>query len=365
MERVLVIGMTDNPGGIESVIMSYYRVIDKTQMQFDFLVNTPIIAYEDEIAASGGRVFHVPARHKSLSAFYRALTTFFEQHADEFHVIWLNANSLANISYLAFAKRYHIPKRIIHCHNGGEKALRNVLHTLNRQRVRRYATDYWSCSDDASEWFYGKDFKQLPSYRWIPNAIDMSTFRFDPDTRYSTRESLKLTAENFLIGHVGRFYPQKNHMGLIQIFDELHRINPAYRLLLVGQGPLEDKVRQEVRRLGLETSVIFAGLRKDIPALYQAMDLFLFPSLYEGLSVALIEAQANGVPVAVSTRNSRKNIVNHNVLMIDVQDSASDNAFKIDQWLSTDSGRREDTPEILRSVFSIGTLSNEFQDWIR
>ena len=294
--------LTSN-GGVESVIMNYYRNINRNNIQFDFLCNTEQVAYEDEINKLGGRIFRVTARSKNIKKYKKDMKEFFKQNAKNYDTIWVNICSLANIDYLKYAKKYGIKRRIIHCHNSQnmDSFIRGLLHKYNKIFLKNYATDFWTCSNDASRWFYSKKMMQSNKYCVIKNAIDTKKFIFNEKVRNEYRDKLKIN-DKFVIGNVGRFHFQKNHPFIIKIFNEIHKQKPNSVLLLVGVGPDEDKIRKLVKEYNLENSVKFLGSRNDVPELMQAMDIFLFPSLFEGLALVAIEAQTAGLPVFASDK---------------------------------------------------------------
>ena len=209
--------------------------------------------------------------------------------------------SLANIDYLKYAKKYGIKHRIIHSHNSQnmDTTLRGILHKINKNRIENYATDFWACSKDAAEWFYKKDLANKAII--IHNAIDVSKMKFDLTKRNEVRNDYSLDTFE-VIGNVGRLHFQKNQEFIIAIFNELQKENKNYKLVLVGQGEDEIKLKQKVSELKLEESVIFTGVQSDIQAWLSAFDFFLFPSRFEGLSIAGLEAQANGLPVLCSSK---------------------------------------------------------------
>ena len=300
--RILVFGMTENPGGTESFLMNYYRHMDRDKIQFDFLANTlDNIAYEEELTAYGSRVFHIPPRRQNRSAFYRELDRLFHRHANEWYAIWVNVSSLANIDYLKAAKKYGIKKRIIHSHNSQnmDSKLRACLHLWNRTQVAKYATDFWACSEDAAKWFYTPDLmKQCIIVR---NAIDTERVRFDEEKRTAIRTEYGWP-DKFVIGNVGRLHFQKNQKFIIDIFQDFHAGHPDSVLVLVGHGEDETALKEQAKNCGLTDSVFFAGVQSDIQAWLSAFDFFLFPSKFEGLGIAALEAEANGLPVLASER---------------------------------------------------------------
>ena len=302
MNNVLVFGITDNPGGVESVIMNYYRCIDKTKFQFDFLCNTDVVAYEDEIKRLGGNIYRITARSKNLFKYRKELKEFFKNNHDKYDTVWVNICSLANIDYLKMAKKYKIKNRIIHCHNSQnmDSKLRGLLHKFNRLFIDKYANIFWSCAKDSSPWFFSKKIMDRPTYKVINNAIDINRYEFDEEKRKQKREELGYKDDDIVIGNVGRMHFQKNQIFLLKIFEELLKLNPNYKLQIIGDGEDREKIENYIKEHNLENKVKLLGNRTDVNELYSEMDIFLFPSLFEGLSVALVEAQAASLMIFAS-----------------------------------------------------------------
>ena len=296
MKRILVFGMTDNPGGVESFLMSYFREIDKNKIGFDFLCNNKTVAYEDEIIKLGGRVFKITARSENYKIYKSELEAFFKENAQSYDAIWVNVCSLANIDYLKMAKKYGIKRRIIHSHNSQnmDSFARGLLHKFNRMFIKNYATDFWACSYAAASFFYSDSVIEGEKYKEIVNAIDCDKFAFNKEARDRIRKELNLE-DKFVLGNVGRLHSQKNQSFLLDVFKEVLKKRKDAVLLIVGQGPEEKMLKGKVKELKLTKSVKFLGVRDDISALFSAMDVFVFPSNYEGLGIVLIEAQASGL----------------------------------------------------------------------
>ncbi len=324
-KRILVIGMTDNPGGIESLMLNVMGQFEPDELQFDFIVNTDEVAFEDRLLDRGSRIFHVRARRDNRLQFYRDLRAIYREHAREYVAVWENANSLANIDYLLYAKRAGVSNRIMHCHNSqnSEGFIRGTLHRLNRRRVRSIATHFWSVSDAASEWFFGSDYKRLPNYRVIDNAIDVARFAYDAEAGRAARRELGIPEDATVIGNVGRLHPQKNQRFLLDVVAEAEKRLGPIHVILVGKGDLEQDLLSHARELGIGERVHFTGAVADAKPLYDAMDLFLFPSLYEGLSIALLEAQANCLPCVVSSGVDPASVVSSNTRVADLSASSS------------------------------------------
>lgn len=303
MKKVLIFGITQNPGGVESVIMNYYRKIDRSKIQFDFLCNTETVAYEDEILSLGGKIYRITARSTNRKKYKKDMNNFFVNYAKEYSTIWVNICSLANIDYLKYAKKYGIEKRIIHAHNSQnmDSFLRGMLHRFNKISLRKYATDFWSCSDDSSTWFYNKKIKSSDKYFIVKNAIDINEFEYNESIRNEYRKKINLDGK-LVIGNVGRFHFQKNQTFLVKVFNELQKKEKKSVLLLVGDGEDRKDIISEVEKYQLTDKVIFLGVRNDVQNLMQAMDIFVFPSIFEGLGIVAIEAQVSGLPVIASNK---------------------------------------------------------------
>lgn len=305
MINVLVSGLTSNVGGVETFLMNYYRRVNSTKFHFDFWCHYPTMAFEDEVVKKGSLVYHGCARSKNPLHGYLEIQSFFHKHAHKYNAIWSNKNTLTNVDDLKFALKYGIPKRIIHSHNvltegnGTDARLRDFLHKRHRKIISTLATDFWACSNSSADWFYSDDKHIRFQCKQIHNAIDVKQFSFNMEIRDRYRCNFGLEG-SFVVGHIGRFQPQKNHEFLIDIFQKICQIRPNAHLLLAGSGELEPIIKEKVHNLSLEQHVHFLGMRNDIPQLMQAMDVFLLPSLFEGFPLVLVEAQAAGLPCVIS-----------------------------------------------------------------
>lgn len=330
MYKILVFGMTENPGGVESVIINYYRAIDKEKFQFDFLCNSyEKVAYEDELISYGAKTIHFPARSQDVVEYKKQLEQFYKEHAHEYEAIWVNICSLANIDYLKLAKKYGIKKRIIHSHNSQnmDSKLRGLLHAYNKMNLQKYATDYWACSYEAADWFFKPGLKEKSVQ--IHNAISLNKMAFDEEKRNKHRKELNWE-DKFVIGNIGRFHFQKNQLFLLEIFAALEKIMPDARLVLIGQGEDEPALKQKAEQLNLMDKVCFAGLQYDIQGWLSAFDFFLFPSVFEGLPLVSLEAQANGVIMLASdTAVPTQARINPNFAVYELSENAEAWAKKV------------------------------------
>ena len=288
-------------GGVESVIMNYYRHLDHTKIQFDFICDedSTRIPY-DEIKKLGGRVFLVP-KYQKLPQYLKVLEDLFRKN--HYRIVHSNVNTLSVFPLYA-AKKAGVPIRISHSHSTSNvrEWKRNIIKNILRTFSKRYATDYFACSELAGRYLFGSKTFDRGEVKIIHNAIDLDKFKFDPIARKNLRKELGIDDETIVIGHVGRFVQTKNHHFLIYAFKKYHNKNPNAKLLLIGTGPLEEKIKAKVKKLNLEDSVLFLGQRNDTNKLYSVMDIFCLPSLYEGLPVAGIEAQAAGLPCVYSDK---------------------------------------------------------------
>ena len=298
--RVLHVFASMNRGGAETMLMNIYREIDRNKLQFDFMVHTDLkCAYDDEISALGGRIFRVPRfTGENYFEYKKAWTRFFDQHSKEYIVIHGHNRSIANI-YLKIAKRYGLTT-IVHSHStssGG--GLQAVIKFCMQYRLR-YQTDYlFACSKKAGEWLYGKKALSGDRFYIIKNAINTEDYFYNSAIRDKVRTEFAIE-NKFVVGHVGRFHESKNHSFLLLAFQEICKQKSNAVLMLVGDGPLRGQIEAHIQNLHLTDKVILTGVREDVPDLLQAMDCFVFPSLYEGLGIVAIEAQAAGLPCILS-----------------------------------------------------------------
>jgi glycosyltransferase len=281
-------------GGLETMIMNYYRNIDRTKIQFDFLVHRQEKAdYDDEILSLGGHIYHMPMLNPFSKAYFNALDDFFDNH--KYDIVHSHLDCMSAYP-LKIAQKYGVKVRIAHSHNKSQdKNLKYPIKLLSKHLIPKYATHLFSCGKEAGDWMFGGN-----TYTVLNNAIDTEKYRYDCQIRNQVRDELKISKSDFVIGHVGRFNPPKNHSFLIDVFKSVHDKNRNSKLLLVGTGNGQSNIREKVDDLGLSDSVLFLGNRGDVNRILQAMDVFLFPSLYEGLPLSIIEAQAAGLPCIIS-----------------------------------------------------------------
>lgn len=298
--RVLNLFTIMDRGGAETMVMNYYRHIDHSKVQFDFLVHREQRgAYDDEIEALGGRIYRMcPIYPQNFARYKRDIRAFFQAH-QEYRMIH---SHMSELGYFAFkeAAEQGVPVRICHAHNAPHGFdLKMVMRTYFKKRMMPYLTHLFMCGIESGRWLYGK--RNEDRFIMLNNAIDAAAYTFNSTKYAEMRQRFGLTDE-FVVGHVGRFNPQKNHPFLLDIFAALLKKEPNAVLLLVGGGEDMLKMQKKAQELGIAERVQFLGIRSDVADLMQAMDVFVFPSLFEGLPVTMVEAQAAGLPCLISDK---------------------------------------------------------------
>jgi glycosyltransferase involved in cell wall biosynthesis len=297
---VLQLGMTKNIGGMETYLMTQYRILNKN-IKYDFINLTGEfpIAFNEEIKRNNSKIYAVPTRKINPLLHYYEIMKILIKNKNKYDFIVLNTCNLYYIFPLFFAKFVGIPNRIIHSHNSNDEIkisfFRKILININKILMNFSVTDYWACSNIAGKWMFDNK-----SFKVIHNAIKVSDFVYNEEIRRKIRKKFNILEEKFIVGHVGRFSYQKNHKYLIKIFYEINKLMPNAELLLVGDAVNDKKylndAKETVKILKLEKKVKFLGMRNDVAELMQAMDCFVMPSRFEGLPVVGIEAQTAGLP---------------------------------------------------------------------
>jgi glycosyltransferase involved in cell wall biosynthesis len=302
--RVLHVVHKMHRAGMETLLMQIFRNIDPDKVRFDFLVHTDQPAYyDDEIRNLGGKIIYMPVLpSKNYFLYTKTLKKYLVEYGP-YNIIHSHLLLLSGV-ILEVAYSSNIPCRIVHSHSSadikGEIFGRLIYGWLMRWQIRHYATHMLAVSRPAAEWLFGKKCWHDSRVQILHNAIDLRPYQMLCQDRLKSREKLGLPIMGPLIGHVGRFQKEKNHRKVIEIFSSFVKLRSTAHLILIGEGSLKEEVEYLVRSLGLQDRVHMLGGRNDIPELMNALDLFLFPSLFEGLGIVLIEAQAAGVPCLVS-----------------------------------------------------------------
>lgn len=297
--RILHWGMHNNIGGVETFLINVYRHIDRNKIQFDFLIDFDgEIAFEDEIINMGGCIHRVLyPKKKSLIKHYYTLNKFFKSNPN-YNGLHMHLNNSNFIIPLKYAKKYNIPIRIAHSHNAGnmivDKKVINILSNLNRKKLIKYTTNRLACSNLAGSWMFEQDDFQV-----INNGIVTKEFLYNSEIRLKKLNELNLVGKK-VIGTIGRLQYQKNPEFVLEVFKEIHKRDKDTVLLMIGQGPLEFKIKELISKYKLNNAVYLLGMKKKVSDYLQVFDLFLLPSRFEGLGIVLIEAQASGLPCLTS-----------------------------------------------------------------
>lgn len=358
--RILQVVTIMNRGGLETMLMNYYRQIDRSKIQFDFMVHRAERGdYDDEIESLGGKIFRMPQiRPGNYQKYFTLLEQFFTVHTG-YRVVHSHINE--NSSFvLRAAKRAGVPCRIAHSHTSDLGLdIKFPFRLYARMVMKDQPNEYFACSRRAGEWLFGKKVLNSKELTILKNAINVEEFKFNEETRKQLRKELGLE-NKLVIGHIGRFNKSKNHEFLIDIFKAVQTGCPEAVLMMVGDGQLRSKIEKKVQRLGLISHVKFLGLRSDISKLLQVMDVFVFPSFFEGLPVVMVEAQAAGLRCIVSDSITRETDFTGRVDFISLNESS-------EKWASiilSSSVEREDTSEILHNNgYDTAYMSNWLADY--
>lgn len=279
--------------------MDLMRNIDTSRIHFDFLENTSKDGmYDAQILSLGGSVYHSGYSRRKTYAAAKYMKDFFRNH-DEYHIVHIHESYLPSFNMITmhYAKKYG--KTVI-LHSRNAYGVHPVLHSMLKGIHSKKADYHFACSKKAAKWMFDDKTIEKGDYKIIKNAIPVDRFVFNPDVRKAERKKLGISDHDFVIGHIGRFFEQKNHKFLIEVFDSVARHIGDVRLILVGRGPLKEHIREQAEKMGLMSKIIFLDVTDTVERLYQAFDVFVLPSLFEGLPGVGVEAQAAGLPCVFS-----------------------------------------------------------------
>lgn len=341
-------------GGVETVIMNYYRHIDRDRVQFDFIIDSDsTVVPMEEIEGLGGRLFKVPP-YQHLGKYQKALGELLVRNA--YPIVHSHINTLS-VFPLRVAEKAGVPVRIAHSHAtmGKGETKRNIIKMALRPFANAYPTDRAACSRYAGEWLFGKK----ADFTVIPNAVDIGRFRFDAATRVKMRAAWGADESCCVVGNLGRIERTKNQAFLIDAFARLHAKHPKSLLVIAGCGSLRKELEEKARNMGLADSVRFLGQVADVSTLYQGMDVFAFPSLYEGFGMALLEAQIAGLPSVVSNRVSPEVVLSDGCRLVPLEDGAG--AWAREIWAQFEGGKREATASEAFERFDIDGASKKLE----
>lgn len=361
MKRLLCILSNMNAGGAETFLMKVYRNIDKSKYQFDFCVNVQERCYyENEIENLGGKLYRIPSKSDDLKAFKKKLTNIIKEN-DYQYVLRITANA-AGLLDLKVAKKAGAQRCIARSSNSNsEGSIKNkIAHILGKELYLKYVDVGIAPSNLAAEYTFGKKMVEKGKILIVHNALDIDVYKFNKNGRIKIRNEFGIKNDFIVIGNVGRFMTQKNHKRIIEIFEEIHLMNSKTVLMLVGNGELEKEIKKDISEKGLQESVVFTGVRSDIPDLLSAMDVMLMPSFYEGMPNTVIEAQATGLPCVISDTITREANITGLVKYISLLDQ---NNVWAKEVLSTYINNRIETKHMfIENSYNISAVVKQFEN---
>lgn len=354
--RVLHVVTYMGRGGLETMLMNYYRHIDRTKVQFDFLVHRDFEAdYDREINELGGKIYHVSKLIPWSRKYKQELKCFFKDHP-KYRIVHVHQDCLSSVA-LKCAEECGIPVRIAHSHSSS--ANRNFKYYIKKHYMKfipKYATDLVACGKQAGDWMFGGS-----PYRIVRNAIDINKYSYDDEKAKAKRKKLEFDNE-FIVGHVGQFRQEKNHIFLLRIMNELLKKRKDAKLLLVGDGEGRKEIVKKAKEYGIAENVVLLGNRNDVNELMQVMNVFVLPSLYEGVPLVLIEAQASGLPCVISDRVSKESIIVDS--LVDVKQLSQSESEWADLVLTKVNHSKKDySSEMREAGYDIITSSQLLQDF--
>lgn len=295
MRRMLIYGMTNNVGGVETFIHTIYLLF-KEEYKIDFLVVDQMIPYEEEFVQGGSSVYKITPRYKNVIKFKKETESIFKNNS--YDVLWFNKTTLSSIDCIKSARRNGVKKIICHSHASQNlgTSFTLMMHKFHQRQLPQYVDYKFACSVDAAKWFYGENIEDVTI---IKNAVDVKKYLPNEKKIKEEKKNLQLGNE-FVIGHIGRFSMEKNHKFLIDVFEKVTK-KVSSHLILCGDGPLFEETKEYAREKAIQDKISFLGICSDIPDILQAIDVIVFPSLHEGLPFVLVEAQAAGIPCIVSS----------------------------------------------------------------
>ena len=356
LKRILIISNTIDAGGAETFVMKVFRNLDRNEFVFDFIINKlSSTFYLNEINELGGRVYYGVSKSVNPVKSFLSIKNLVNRNKYE-TVFCIAVHPLGFLDLLAArvggARRCLI--RSTNSQAGG--FFSDVIAACSRPLVRLLSDSMFSPSVEAAEWLFGRKHTISGKVRLINNGVDINQFKYDEHLRVSARKKLGISENCIVVGHIGRFNFQKNHEMLLYIFSQLYALNNNSILLLIGEGETKDKIINIANSIGIIDKIVFLGIRQDIPDLLNAFDVMIFPSFYEGMPNAIIEAQATDLPCVISDTISRDVKITDNVYFMSL---ASDSKKWAEKALSVSKQHRKDVSDvIIKSGYSISTTVN-------
>lgn len=358
--RVLHVFSVLNRGGAESRTMDLYRAIDKSKVQFDFVVSKKGGLFEKEIHDLGGRVYEIPIPKFYRIWQYSKLWDDFLQKHPEYNIIHGHITSIASL-YMKVAKKHNIEKRILHIRSAGDKGIiKKIIIKIININIKKYISHMFAVSKKAGEYYFGKKTVDSNKVVIIKNAIDCKKNIYDEKKRENMRNALGVS-NSFVVGHVGRYHLAKNHTFILDVFSEVVKLQSDSVLLLVGVDNGIKELENKIRKLHLQENVFFAGVQSNVSDYLQAMDVFLFPSIYEGLPGAVLEAQAAGLRCFISDTITDEVCITDLVNVVSLKKNAREWA---EQLIKNQSYVRRNTfHELDEAGFNVDSVSEQLANF--
>ena len=372
MKKYKVLQVFGDPisyGGQEKFVYNIYKYMNDDSVIFDLF--TPFYCNNDEIKnfieKRGGKVYHYDFEFKSFDEnkkyFYKSLTDFLKNH--KYEIVHIHSGSIFTLAFGAkIAKKMGVKNVIVHSHNSGIKNLKyRIMKAISKNIFLKNVDYYFACSKLAAYFKYPKQIIKNQNYKIINNGVDITKFKYEKETRKKIKK--ELSCENkTVIGHIGRFAPEKNHTFLIEIFKEYKKINNNAVLILIGVGELQDSIKEKVAQSGIKDDVKFLGTKDNVNDYLNAMDIFVLPSLYEGLPIVGVEAEATGLPVISSVEVIKDLPVEELTNYYSLKNSPKDWALKIDDILKN-ANRKDVSDYIINSGYEISNIAKKLTDFYK
>lgn len=356
MIRVLQAVNDMRRAGLETMLMNYYRNIDRNKVQFDFLTHRPFDgAYDEEIRMLGGKIYHAPRLYpQNYPQYFKYMKKFFEEHS-EYQIIHSHIDTMSYFPLKA-AENSGIPIRIAHSHSSKlDKDMKLPIKYWALKKIPSVANQRCACGELAGNFMYPNH-----KFKIVRNAIDVDKFVFNENVRNRKRKELNVEGK-YVVGHVGRYCYIKNQLFLIDIFDCIRKKKKNCHLLLIGKGEDQNKLEEKIAKMGLQNEVSLLIDRADVNELYQTMDIFVMPSLFEGLPLVGVEAQTNGLPCIVSDKISEEVIITSNIKMLNLKKGAE---VWADEIIKMDTERNVHAKEeIIKAGYDIKEEAMKLQNW--
>ena len=353
MKRILVCGLVPDIGGLEKIVLDFYNHIDTNEFELEFLLQGhEDVEFSDHfknLCRNPLIVHRIPKLRPHIKQALKEWDIFFKENAHRYDILWSNQNGLTHLEFLKLAKKYGIEKRIVHGHCATADKFYRFIHPINRLFVGKYATDFWACGIEAlNHFYYGKERNKALV---VHNAIEVEKFLYDEEKKIQLRKEYDIPEDCFVVGQVSRLYEkQKNQSFCVKVFSEIVKKEPNSRLVFIGRGDTAF-LQNLAEQYGVADKVIFTGLKTNVGEMLNLLDVFFFPSNFEGLPIVLIEAQTNGLPVVTASHLPDARILENFDNRLSLNDSLEEWADKI---LSVRHSRELDTEKVKKKIDEAG-----------